>query len=119
VGRVILGIGAVILAIILVAAIPSIREDTSEPCRALEKLAVAHALSTPHSAVEPYRVAMRQTIANTLQRERHMDGKTGRAAASRMHRNLPAYFGCALGYWDIAIWPERLDTWLAAMWGPG
>lgn len=118
-GRVIGGIGAVVVAIILLAAIPSIREDTGEPCRALEKLVVARALATPPSDIEPYRMAMRQTIANTLQRERNMDGKTGRAAASRVRRGIPAYFGCALGYWDIAIWPEQLDVWLAAMWMPG
>ncbi len=118
-GRVIWVILGLVVAVIVVVAAPSVREDTGEPCRALEKLAVARALASTSSGLEPYRMAMRQTIANTLTRERQMDGHAGRAAANRRHRGVPPYFGCAAGYWEIAIWPERLDLWLAAMWLPG
>ena len=110
-------VGALVLMIGVVAS-PSIREDTGEPCRALEKLAFAQALLTIQSPDEPYRLAMRQTIANTLLREGRFDGHTGRAAASRRVQ-APPYFGCALGYWQILLNPSTLDSWLAAMWLPG
>jgi hypothetical protein len=104
---------------IVAVAVPSVRERTSEPCSALEKLAVRGALASPFDAAEPYRAAMRHTIANTLVRERQMEGHAGRAAATRRHGGVPAYLGCAAGYWEVLLRTDRLDPWLAAMWLPG
>jgi hypothetical protein len=110
---------ALVATTIVAIAAPSVRERTSEPCSALEKLAVRDALASSYDPAEPYRVAMRHTIANTLVRERQMEGRAGRAAASRRHGGVPAYLGCAAGYWEVLLRSDRLDPWLAAMWLPG
>jgi len=115
-GRIALALVAVLALLITMVAAPSIREDTGEPCRALEKLAVARALLTVNAPEEPYFIAMRQTIANTLTRERQPDGQTGRKAAARRRAAVPTYFGCAMGYWEVLLQPSSLDHWLAAMW---
>ena len=114
-GRLI-GIMTALVVVVAALAIPSVREKTGEPCRAFEKLAVSRALLPPGDADEPYRIAMRQTIANSLMRERRFDGHTGRMAATTWYGGMPSDLACATAYWEIMLIPGRLDPWLGAMW---
>lgn len=115
-GRVLVALFAVVVLGVLMVAWPSMSESTSEPCRALEKLAIARALETEVDPDQPYRLAMRHTIANTLTRDGQLTGASGARAANRRLRPIPTYVGCAIGYWQVSLSPFTLDAWLAAMW---
>ena len=115
-GRVVFGLFVAVVGCVALVAWPSMVESTSEPCRALEKMAIARALAPDPDDAQPYRDAMRQTIANTLSRDNQLNGSAGARAANRRLRPIPPYVGCAIGYWQIQLAPSALDGWLAGMW---